>query len=269
MKRILITVFIFNWACQLANAQCMRLDSLYRVLQVVPDEKLKINTLNELAATLGEIGKKGQALFYLKQSLDKARLLHYPAGEADALMLMAGLEETLSDTYQAQLQELQQAEAIYRELGNSLKLAKTLELIGAIHYRHAAPENRKIAKLSYQEALQIRSTYPIGKDWVEDQMSLGALYTYEGEDRKALEAYQKAVDGKKLLGMEYSAQDKLLALYKRNHWLNKTFQESASFQTILLLSIFLGLSFVTSLILWIQRNKAYQLKKVSQVRVPS
>jgi serine phosphatase RsbU (regulator of sigma subunit) len=126
------SLFFFVLGTIPLSAQSPRLDSLFKVLALAPEDTNKVNTLNEIARTylreFNDIKKVGE---YGRQELSLARKLNYKKGMAQAMINMAIMYRIGTNNYDLALYYDRAALKLMREIGSKKGEAIALGNIGS------------------------------------------------------------------------------------------------------------------------------------------
>lgn len=240
----------------LAEAQCGRLDSLYRVLRVAKADSDKINTLNALVEELIVFGKEGQASFYATQALKMAKEVDYDKGIADALSHIGLMDSRDVRQMQKTIEEYEAALKIYEELGDQEKAAQMHEVIGNYHFKMENMEDYQLALTHFDKAIALRKANKQDKEAARNYEVLGEIYGLLKKDEQALIAFEKAQALKKTLGEEDIHNAYVLAKYRRIKALEERLQKTDAFVMSMIFAIVLSILLVVLFAMIIQRNKA-------------
>ncbi|GAB4397613.1 MAG: hypothetical protein OHK0053_14460 [Microscillaceae bacterium] len=262
MKKIQLTLMLSLLALAFgsaARAQCAKVDSLYQILRFVKADTQRINTLNALAVELRDLKKEGLAAFYTKQALKMAENAKYKKGIADALTQIALLDYSDLGRIGTAIDDYQKALEIYEELGDTEKIARTLEIIGNYHFKALDEDSHRKAIDYFERMAGIYKKLDNPLKQAQALEAIGELYGRLRNDDKAFKAYEAAHVIKHTLGISTPTNERVLAKYKRLSRLEKNIQESDTF----VITIVFGIAFAVMLVLVItfavQRNRAYQL----------
>ncbi len=270
MKKLLLSMMLLSClGGGNVHAQCATIDSLYRVLRVAKEDRDKINTLNALAEQLSQIGKEGQAAFYIKQSLDMAQKIDYDKGIADALTHIAIMDAKDLNQYQGSIHDFEQALKVYRDLDNKAKILQTLEIIGTYYFKFPDQENREKAQPYFEEALKVSQQLENKQKTVQMYETLGELYGLLEQDDRALQAYEQAEALRLSLKMRSPLNARILAKYKRIRRVEERLQNTQAFQLTLIFGTVIAILLVITFVMVRQRNLAKQHLKTVLDRVSS
>jgi tetratricopeptide (TPR) repeat protein len=167
MRYIIIYLIVLLFSITLLNAQPSKIDSLKSVLKTLPDDTVKINTLNALAAEYKSI-EPDSAIKIYQNSCNLAQKLREPVFEGKILY-------TISDLYW-RLGELDSA---------VVKCEKSILIWN---------------KLLNKKTIDSAETQNIEKLLAASLGVMGNVYNHKGEFAKALEYYFKALKLDEKLG---------------------------------------------------------------------
>ncbi|MCU0445115.1 MAG: tetratricopeptide repeat protein [Microscillaceae bacterium] len=265
-----MTIYIKFWGLLLgivwgltatAEAQCEKIDSLYRILKVAKADTDRINALNNLVETLVQNSKPGKASFYARQALKMAQKAKYNKGVADALTHINLLDSRdLSENPQI-INDFQKALTIYEELGDRDRTIRTLEIIGQFYAKQPDEDSKRKAITHYEKALMLyrKTENQLGIAQTHD--NLGELYAALQEDNQALIHFELADKIKKELGIQNPTNDRLYAKFRRLKALEQQIQTSPTFMVIIILGIAVAVLSVMIIRVTLQRNRAWRLLK--------
>lgn len=244
-----------------SNAQCAKIDSLYRVLRFAKADTHKIDALNLLAYELQILGKKETASFYTKQALKFAQKTDYEKGLADALMQIALLDYNDLGQVGNDIENYQEALKIYEDLKDTTKIAQTLEIIAKFYAKGLIEEKYSKAVPLFERLVNLDVHLHKPEKLAEAYEELGVLYSRLRDDTKAHEYYRKAKSIKDTLGLSSITNERILSKYDRLTQLNETIRESDTYSLTLFFGITCGVLIMIILIILGQRNHAYRLLK--------
>lgn len=136
MKRKIVSILV----CALlyiylipANGQKLEsIDSLQRELRKTPRDTQQVKILFELSMKFQSF-LPDSAMFYAQSSLDKANDIHYTKGKADALLQIGRLKRDHDETAADALTDMFDALKLYREIGDDVQIANSLNDISIVY----------------------------------------------------------------------------------------------------------------------------------------
>lgn len=271
---------LFLWITLPAQAQCIKIDSLKRVLGYVKSDTLRVDTYNALAAvTAGD--NEGLATLYAQKAYQIAEKIQYQKGLAEALFYIGkfdkvkGLDQSIENT--------KQALKIYREGVKAKRsstqadkkelrfIAELNETLGTFYFK-APTEN---PQENYRKALEyfkpaIDNRLAVGDSAkAADLYDLkGELHSYLNEDEAALEAFQMSEAIKSKMGNSKLNNSRLLAKYKRIKSLEKQVQSANVTQIIVIFSVVIVVLFTMLIYNIIRKNEAEKIIRSFDLQNP-
>ncbi|MEO1653295.1 MAG: hypothetical protein AAFU64_07105, partial [Bacteroidota bacterium] len=260
MRKIILMICLLGFSLE-ANAQCATLDSLYRILRVAKSDTDKINTLNVLAEELNQIGKVAQAAFYTRQSLQLSQKINYSRGIADAMTHIAILDYEDLNEYRGNIEDFNQALALYRETKDLPRLARTLEIIGTYYAKSPDKESREKAIAIYTEAQQTYEQLKNLQKQIDIYETLGTLYGLLGDDQQAIRAFRASLQLTPKTDLQRVVRMNHLLKYERVAQVEARLKKTSAFSLIVFFGIVTSILLVICVALFLQKKKigqAYQ-----------
>jgi tetratricopeptide (TPR) repeat protein len=249
------------FVAQTAEAQCEKIDSLYRILKVARADTDRINALNTLVETLVQTSKPGKASFYARQALKMAQKANYNKGVADALTHINLLDSRDLSQNPKIIEDFQKALKIYEEIGDREKTIRTLEIIGQFYAKQPDEDSKRKSIEHYEKALILHRKADNQVGLAQTHDNLGEIFAALQEDNQALSHFELADQIKKELGIQNPTNDRLYAKFRRLKNLEQQLQTSSTFVTIIILGIAVAVLGVALIIITIQRNRAWRILK--------
>jgi serine phosphatase RsbU (regulator of sigma subunit) len=182
------------------------LDSIIKVLKVLPKDTNKVITLNNLVDQLWKKSHLDSALVYAEKSLDLAIKLNYPTGKGNVLTSI-GIINAIKGDYPKALSSMNEALSIFLKLNDQKKIASAYNNLGNIfekqgNYTQALEHHLKSLKIKEEmkDTLAMASSYN----------NIGIILKYKNNYEKALEYYNKGLEinikanNKKSIGQAYN-----------------------------------------------------------------
>jgi signal transduction histidine kinase len=191
----LLILFLVS-PCQV-DAQCYKIDSLSRVLRVLPrEDTIRVDALNQLSEEYLINNREKNAEYFSMQALNLAQKIEYKIGEADAHYLLGKvyfLDDLKRD--QESIEEYQKALEIYQSEGNTTKMALTLKTIGKYYYDlfYIRDDYYSIALEYYLKYLKLAEKTGETAQMAEASVMVGTIYEHLGEEVKSNAYFLKAV----------------------------------------------------------------------------
>jgi signal transduction histidine kinase len=223
MKKFLVCLIIILWGANTLQAQCLKIDSLERVLAVLNNKPLdssRINTMNAIALEWLKNRKLYNALGYANQAMAQAKIMGYSIGIADALIVIGGffVEEPLKREKET-IPRYKEALEIYEKSGNPEKIAYGNKVLGDFYYNLFYEKDEHFTEalgyyLKQLEALEkTGNKLPLAKAYAQ----VGNLYDDMGEDAKSKEYFLKAVELRKQMSDAEVDDPHLFAKVQRSY----------------------------------------------------
>ncbi len=196
--RWLAFLLILSWfSLSSAAAQCYKIDSLLRVVRVLPKmDSSKVDALNQLAEEYLLSQREQNAAYFSKQALTLAEKIDYTSGQAYAHYILGKvyyLDDLKRD--QESIQSYQTALEIYQSEGNTEKMALLLKTMGQYHYDlfYIRDDYYSIALDYYLKYLKLAEKTGRIAQIAEASVMVGTIYDRLGEEVKSNAYFLKAV----------------------------------------------------------------------------
>ncbi len=223
MKKIFISLVFLASIHHTASAQCVKIDSLEKVLYVLNTKPLdtnRINTMNAIALEWLKNRKPYNALNYANQAMTQAKIMGYQVGVADALVVIGGffVEEPLKREKET-IPRYKEALEIYEKSGNPEKIAYGNKVLGDFYYNLFYEKDEH-----FDEALEYYLKQVAALEKTDNKLALakayaqvGNLYDDMGEDTKSKEYFLKAVELRKQMSDAEVDDPHLFAKVQRSY----------------------------------------------------
>jgi len=183
------TVLLLLLAYLSAPAQSHETDSLKKVLQQVPADSNRVNTLIALFNAESGSGAKVRKK-YAVEALDLAQKINFRRGEAEALNQLAYCSYNDGNELQS-IDMIVKSLNIYQALGDNNRVAGSYNNIGLIYL---SQDNTDKALYYLERAFAIRDKEgQYNSDFVKNVLSICSIYDKKGNDSVAMVYYRKAV----------------------------------------------------------------------------
>ena len=170
------------------SAQSSKADSLKAVLQTLPEDTTRLNTLFALISEQSKTNTD-EAMQTAQASVELARKLHRKVSEAKAYSRIAALYNRIGDAVKA-TDYLLQGLNIYEELHDSTAIAAMNNNMGLV-YSDRGENEEALAHLNKALAIWTRRNYTGGI--ARALTNIGEIYQRQGKRKLALENYQRAL----------------------------------------------------------------------------
>lgn len=198
MKRLVVTILLICVYHTQVISQCYRIDSLRRVVTILPrNDTNRLFSMNLLAREYYEAKQYKNAEYFAKQAFIASQNLQYKRGMADAYLTLAGVyfQNPLTRDEES-INSYNQALEIYKELQLDTQAAETLKRIGDYYY-----DLFYLHEHYYEKSLEYYLAYlalvkKMGDkvQTAEAYVTIGNLYNHLGDQSSSREYLLMAFD---------------------------------------------------------------------------
>lgn len=130
--RILVCALLYIYLIPANGQKLESIDSLQKELRKTERDTQEVKILFELSMKYQSF-LPDSAMFYAQSSLTKANAIHYTKGKADALLQIGRLKRDHDETAAAALTDMFDALKLYREIGDDVQIANSLNDISIVY----------------------------------------------------------------------------------------------------------------------------------------
>lgn len=187
---LLLTILLLLFpSLQATSDEQSPIDSLRKALSNArTNDTLRVNLLNVLSVVLRSSSLR-EAEQYANEARVLAQQLHFTRGEAEALWQLAYFASQRGNNDQA-LKLLQETKALFEQLGDKAKVAKTTMNMGLVYWQQT--DKTKALELVYQSIDAAEKT----KDselLINSLINVGTMISSKGAESQAIELYERAL----------------------------------------------------------------------------
>lgn len=185
MKRKIVGILVcaLFYSCLIpAHAQKQKnIDSLHQELKKTASDTQQVNILLELSMKYQSF-HPDSAMYYVQRCLDKANTIEYVKGKADALLQIGRLKRDRDGTAADALTDMFKALKLYREIGDDVQIANSLNDISIVY---ANSEDYEKSLEYFKQALDIFKKMGDEKGESYALNNIGIIYQELGDDVSA------------------------------------------------------------------------------------
>ncbi len=214
-KQIITLLFLLCLSGNIkGNTDLNHIDSLLyndpvKAVTYINENLAEAEYLHEFYCRLGEaydiIGETDSSIYYLEKAIDflREKNMRYPLAD---ISIVYGRVLTFTGFFNRAYDVNMEALRIYREMDDSLGLARALMSLGVLYRNLGLTEK---ANANYMQAYPIFHSHNDAEGKGDIYNHLGSIYWYEGNNKKAMELYEKSFG---IRNKNHIRQDKIAAV---------------------------------------------------------